>query len=120
MRPDLVVPSEDDDVEQLIQWTQGLLLKHPVAAQAAFRALVAEGRRFAATDEGAVWRRRLEASPLLPRLRSLWEAASFNALDADGTELLPALLIDLVAQALSRSDLEEVTVRVTELAAVHR
>src|SRR5580693_1180923 len=47
--------AEDGALGEILRRAQLLLLKHPVAAQAAFAALIAEGRRFAATPEGAEW-----------------------------------------------------------------
>src|SRR5262245_56161468 len=41
-------PSEDGGLPALLRKVQLLFLRHPVAAQAAFVALLAEGRRFAA------------------------------------------------------------------------
>ena len=43
----------DDALLQLMRRAAAVVLKHPVAAQAAFAALVAEGRAFAKTEEGA-------------------------------------------------------------------
>src|SRR5580704_13030669 len=39
----------DGELGAILRRAQLLLLKHPVAAQAAYAALIAEGRRFAAT-----------------------------------------------------------------------
>jgi len=114
----LAAPPDDDAAARLIAWVQRLLFKHPAAAQAAHRALVAEGRRFAETDEGRVWRARLDASETLRRCRPLWEAATLNVLDDDGDgDALPSQLIDLVAQAVSRGDLDAWTATLTEAAA---
>jgi hypothetical protein len=121
--PDLIIPEDgdgDDELAGVITSMQRGLLKHPVAAQAAYRALVAEGRRFEATEEGRQWRARLEASPELSRLRSLWEAGTFNVLQADEEAPLPGALIDLIAQLASRADLEERTVALTDARAADR
>ncbi len=114
--PDIVIPEETipdttdgADVARVIDTLQLVVLKHPVAAQAAYRAFVAEGRRFAATEEGRSWHARLERSPEMQRLRSLWEAATFNVLRADETSALPGPFIDLIAQVVSRADVEHLT-----------
>lgn len=113
-----VVGEEEQAVADVVAEGQRFLFKHPVAAQALYRSLVAEGRRFAETDEGRAWRARLEASPAIRRLRPLWEAATFNVLEARGDSLLPSQLIELVAQALSHADIEKTTAFLNESSAL--
>ena len=116
--PHLVIPASDDDLAaRLVGWSQRLVLKYPSAAQAAYRALVAEGREFVTTAEGRAWRSRLEASDELRRLRPLWEAATLSVLDASEDTALPGQYIDLLAQALSRVDLEDVVAGLTAMSA---
>jgi hypothetical protein len=67
-----------DEALGLLRRLQVLLLKHPVVTQAAFSALVAEGRRFGATPEGAAWKSSLATSELLQQGRRLWDALSLN------------------------------------------
>lgn len=114
-RPRIVLPaaSPDDPVVRVIEDTRRTLLKHPAAAQAAYRALVSEGRAYAQTDEGRAWRARLDASVTLRRLRPLWEAATLNLLDGAAGKALPGTFIEMVAQALSRADLEALTAALT-------
>jgi hypothetical protein len=122
--PDFVIPEEPEEGEgeerdalrTVIETLQLTVLKHPVASQAAYRALVAEGRRFATTPEGRAWRERLECSPEVARLRSVWEVGTFNALTTTDTAALPAPLIDLIAQLASRTDLERATVALSDAA----
>ncbi|MBX3203776.1 MAG: hypothetical protein KF764_01845 [Labilithrix sp.] len=111
---------EEEVVANVVAQGQRWLIKHPVAAQAIYRALVAEGRKFAETDEGGAWRARLEASPAIRRLRPLWEAATLNVLEADGDAVIPSQLIELVAQALSHTNIEKTTALLSELAVVRR
>lgn len=111
--PDLV-SKDEQAVAEVVAEGQRLLFKHPVAAQRVYRALVAEGRRYAETEEGRAWRSRLQASPALRRLRPLWEAATFNVLEAEGDSILPTKLIELVAQALSHADIERTTAFLSE------
>jgi len=95
-----------DELDVLLRELRWVILKHPVAARAVYRALVAEGRRYAATEEGAAWRRRLDSSPLIRRGRSVWELATCNMLDEDATRALPTQLIDAFCRAAAMSDLE--------------
>lgn len=95
-----------DDLSRLLIELRWLIVKHPIAARAAFRSLVAEGRRFTATDEGSRWRRRLEGSPLIRRGRTVWELATLNMLDEDPSQVLPTQLIDAFCHAAARTDLE--------------
>lgn len=111
--PDIAADDEEA-VAAVIAQSQRILFKHPVAAQALYRALVAEGRQFATTSEGSAWRARLEASPAIRRLRPLWEAATFNVLEATGDSQLPSKLVELVAQALSHADMEATTAFLSE------
>lgn len=115
--PELIVAGiaeqPDDELGRMIEEVHGLLLKHPFAARGAFRALVAEGRRFAETEEGARWKRRLEGSELIQRGRSVWEIATGGMLDEAPT-LLPTQLIDLLAHAVTLDDLEPALARAVE------
>src|SRR5580692_407187 len=62
-------PAPDTELSAILRRAQLVLLKHPVAAQAAYAALIAEGRRFAATPEGAEWAAALAGSEELRRGR---------------------------------------------------
>lgn len=105
---------DEEAVANVVAAGQRFVLKHPSAAQALYRALVAEGRRFAGSEDGHAWRARLEASPAIRRLRPLWEAATFNVLDATGESALPSKLVELVAQAVSHADIEATTAFLSE------
>ena len=61
-----------ETVKELIELAQRLLERYPAAAKVIAGALVVEGRRFAATDEGKRWRSALAASELVRRGRLLW------------------------------------------------
>lgn len=112
----LVLPpaTADDPVVQVVAWARRVLFKHPAAAQATYRALIAEGRLYAKTEEGAAWRARLDASETLRRMRPLWEVATVNLLEAEGSGAIPGQFIELLAQALSRADLEALTAALSE------
>lgn len=102
----MLAGEEDDELAVLLRELRWTIIKHPIAARAGFRALVAEGRRYAQTAEGERWRARLAESALIRRGRSVWELATCNMLDEDGTRALPTQLIDAFCHAATISDLE--------------
>ena len=108
MKPRLVFEEAppDDDLAVLLRHIQAAILEHPLAAQAAFRALVAEGRRYAETDRGAAVAARLSGSALVQRGRLAWEALSLNALDDDPEVVLPSAVLDAFVQAIGSANLE--------------
>ncbi len=113
-RPDPPPPEEwtDADVLRLLDQAQGVLLRHPVAAQAGFAALVAEGRRFAGTPEGARWAAVLAGSELMQRARWVWETTSLNLLEEDPDTLVPSTYLEALLRASETPDLEAVLSRV--------
>jgi hypothetical protein len=99
--------SQEEVLLGLLRRLQVLLLKHPIVVQAAFSALVTEGRRFAATPEGAAWKSALASSPLLQQGRRLWDALSLNIPEEDPATVLPSAYIEALFQATASSQLEE-------------
>ena len=85
-----------------------MLERYPAAAKVIAGALVVEGRRFAATDEGKRWRSALAASELVRRGRLLWYVGGLDELVAERDETGAGVSdwIALMADALVRSDLE--------------
>jgi len=81
---------------QMLQHLQAIVLKHPVAANAAFAALIAEGLAFAQTPEGRLWRDRLIGSELLHRARLLLDFPGFSMLERDRGQTLPSGYLDAV------------------------
>jgi hypothetical protein len=79
---------------QVLQRLQALILKHPVAAKAAFDALIAEGRVFARTPEGKIWHERLARSELLHRARLVLDLPGLSMLERDRPEVLPSAYLD--------------------------
>jgi hypothetical protein len=73
--------------------------KHPIAAQAIFRAFVAEGRAFAKTNEGRAWRDELARSELIRRGRVVWEVGTLNLLEENDETVLPSKLLDALVYA---------------------
>ncbi|HEX8172959.1 MAG TPA: hypothetical protein VF824_20660 [Thermoanaerobaculia bacterium] len=98
----------DADILELLNDAQMALLKHPTAAQAAFAALVREGRRYAETESGKKWLEVLGASDLMRRARWVWETTSLNMLEEDAETIVPSTYLEALlraADALSMEDL---------------
>lgn len=85
---------------------QRALLKHPVACQAAFTALLAEGRRFGATDEGRAWRERLVYSSLLQQVRLVFDLSTLGMLD-EGAGEVPSSYLDALFMAAASGDADQ-------------
>lgn len=98
--------SSPDDLARLLADLQLVLLKYPRATQAALRALVAEGRRFAETPEGRRWHARLAASALVRRGHVLWGGSLLDLFDPSEDRVVPTAYVDAVVAALARHDLQ--------------
>ncbi len=103
--PGLELEVPPDALADLFRTASALMLKHPVAAQAAYTALVAEGRRFAETPEGRHWRSALAGSEFVRRGRALWETSLLNLLEDNPDAVLPASLKDAIVRAISRPEI---------------
>jgi hypothetical protein len=102
------IPSlEPDRIVELMARAHRLLLEHPVAAKTAFGALVAQGRSYAATPEGAELRERLARSPKLRRGSLVWRSLTMGMLDPEDPGELPATYLDNLLRAIDRGDLEQ-------------
>jgi hypothetical protein len=75
---------------------QAIVLKHPIAAKAAFGALVAEGEAFAQTPEGREWREKLAASEILHRVRLIFDLPGLSMLRRDDAGPLPSSYVDTI------------------------
>jgi hypothetical protein len=105
--PRLTLPSTSDpELAYLLRELQLVLLKYPRAAQAAVRALTAEGRRFAATEEGRRWRERLAGSSLVRHGQVLWNGTALDLFDAQEDRVLPSAYLDAIIGALASGDLQ--------------
>lgn len=107
----LAFDTPDEELTRALRALQGVIFKHPVAAQSAFRALVAEGRAWASTAEGAAWKERLAESELVARARIAWEGTTMNVLDPDGEQVLPSTLLDAVIAAAGHAGVEALLAR---------
>jgi hypothetical protein len=102
---------DEDGLFAVLREAQRLIVRYPVAAQAAFAAVVAEGRAYAATSEGAALRRRLVGSELVRRGRVVWEVGTLNVLEEEPATALPSKLMDALAKAATVPDLEPMLTR---------
>jgi hypothetical protein len=95
------------EVVATLHTLQRSIMKHPMAAQALFAALIAEGREYAATPEGARLRDRLARSRTIHRARIAWDVATMNVLGDHEPGLMPSALVEALARAGSLADLEQ-------------
>lgn len=89
-------PRKEDELLDLVGHAQRLLAQHPVAAQQAFSALVAEGRRFARTPAGMRWEEALSGSQLMRRARQVWESTLASFLEEGRDTVLPSSYVELL------------------------
>jgi hypothetical protein len=95
----------------VVRAIQRALLTHPVACQAAFTALVAEGRRFGETAEGGEWRSRLMRSALLQRLRLVFDVSTLGLIE-EGNGRLPSSYLDALFMIAAGGDADGLLNRV--------
>lgn len=95
----------DAEVIRSLRRIELLLLKYPVAAQAAYSALVAEGRAFAATAEGARYDAALRSSRAFERHWWILEKVTARLLIQSEHAVLPTGYIDAVVQGARVADL---------------
>jgi hypothetical protein len=91
-------PPHADEVTALLHRARRLLLQHPTAAQAAFSALVAEGRKFAATPEGRRQAVALASSPLIRHATELWGALGLDMLEEDPDTVVPSAWLEALVR----------------------
>lgn len=85
---------------------QRAIVKHPFASQAIFSALVAEGRAYARTPEGATLRHNVVRSDLVLRVRSAWDILTFGALTDERASAIPSVLCEALARAAMQDGFE--------------
>lgn len=95
----------DAEVVRLLRRIELLLLKYPVAAQAAYSALVAEGRAFALTEEGARYDAALRASRAFERHWLILEKLTARLMIESEHAVLPTSYLDAVVQGARVGDL---------------
>jgi hypothetical protein len=99
------VEAADETLKRLTE-AQRVLVKYPIAAQAAFAALVREGREFSKSEEGAKWRSTLARSPMFAKARTMFEGLAGGMVNDSGSPL-PSTYLHAFVRALDR-DLESV------------
>jgi hypothetical protein len=105
---------EEAELARLLESIRGSVFRHPIATQAAFAALVAEGRRFAMTPEGAALLQALLRSPTISRLRVAWEVLTMSAFVESPQGAVPSVFIDTLVQRLKVTALEPLLARLLE------
>lgn len=106
---------DEDGLFAVLRHAQRLILRYPVAAQAAFAAVVAEGRAYALTPEGSALRERLAGSDLVRRGRVVWEVGTLNVLEEQPTTVLPSKVMEALAKAATVTELEPMLTRLFRL-----
>ncbi|HEX3732788.1 MAG TPA: hypothetical protein VHU91_07710 [Mycobacteriales bacterium] len=86
---------------ELLLSVRRAVLGNPAAARGLHDLLVAEGRRYADTAEGAELRDALAASEAVDNLRRIWETLSLNVLDGPAaSNAAPDAWAELLADAI--------------------
>lgn len=95
-------------LHDLLVDAQRAVLGNPVAARGVWDLLVAQGRRYAQTPEGARLRDALVASDAVDQLRRVWEAVSLNAIDGPaGPSGVPDAWAELLVDAATGARIDE-------------
>ncbi len=106
-------PTDADRTDDILRRIAAALFRHPAATQAAFSALVAEGRAFARTPDGARLARALAGSDVIARGRMIWEVLGMSAFREHGSGL-PTVLVDEFARVAETEGLETALSRIFE------
>lgn len=104
--------NEHDRLTALLIRIRHLFLRHPLAAQEAFGALMAEGRQFAQTPEGQRWQRRLTGSTLVRRGRRIWDVLSIRMFEDEAATVVPSSFVDALFHSVRTPELEQLLLRV--------
>jgi hypothetical protein len=107
-------PPSDAEVLAALRALERVIFKYPIAIQAAFAALAREGRRYAATPEGARLLARLDSAHSMGRARVVWEVLSLSAFTEKPDSPLPTFFVDNLVRALRTRHLEPLLSRVFE------
>jgi hypothetical protein len=102
------VSNEVSELAEFLKEARLAILENPAGARSIVRLLVAEGQRYATTEAGADWQRRLLASEELEHLREMWEAVSLSIVDdLTDDQPVPTAWLDLIRDvAASRSSMD--------------
>lgn len=102
-----LVLEDDRALPRILDRLRLWLWRYPDLARSLVRQLVAEGRRFAGTPEGARWQARLADAPLTQRGRMVWTAYGLDRLLDDQAATPPSGWLEALAAALEEADLEQ-------------
>ena len=106
--PRIVLKDKAEPLTNLLLEGQRLLVRYPQASRTIVQAFMAEGRRFAETEEGQEWQAALAKSNLIRRGRHIWDAYSLDALLENESNRLPSAWLDIITAAVSNPDLETI------------
>jgi hypothetical protein len=98
----------------LLRKVHRALFRHPIAVQAAFSSLVAEGKRYARTPEGAAWRAQLMGARETANAQLLWEILSTRSFTEQADGVLPSTLVDALSRAIRFRQVEPLLARILE------
>lgn len=106
------VPDPDSGRErsmyELLLAARRAVLGNPAAARSCQELLVGQGRRYAATPEGAALRDRLVGSEAVDQLRRLWETVSLNVLDGPASASgVPDAWAELIADVVAGGEVDK-------------
>ena len=105
---------DENELFDMLTRLQLWVLQNPMAAQAVFAALVAEGRRFASTNAGARWARALGESDLVRKGRLVWEATTLNLLEEREGAVLPTTYLEVLRRAVMTKNFEALLARLRQ------
>lgn len=108
LRPAPPPDSADAAAHELLLGLRRAVFGNPAAARALRDLLVAQGRRYAATPDGARLRDQLAASDAVDNLRRIWETVSMNVLHGPAPPSgVPDAWAELLADAVTAHGLGE-------------
>jgi hypothetical protein len=105
---------DENELFEMLTRLQLWVLQNPIAAQAVFASLVAEGRRFATTNAGARWARALAESDLIRKGRLVWEATTLNLLEEREGTVLPTTYLEVLRRAVMTRNFESLLARLRQ------
>lgn len=111
---DFATDDGDRETFETLRLAQEVLMRFPMAAQAAFNVLVAEGREYARTPEGAELFSRLAHGNQANRLRVIWEILTLSGITEQKSSAIPSVFLDRLARTLLVEKLEPMLARLFE------
>ena len=96
----------EDPVTELLVRARRWVVQYPVLAQAVYAALIAEGRRYGRTAEGARWARALNQSRTMRSSRPLFEAVTTNMSEDPQNAVLPSTFLQAARELGATTHLE--------------